>query len=582
MPRPRRLGTVLAFVLVVLVAAAAWVGWTAYQVNRSLNAVVDDAEMVQTAVEDADADRARAALADLQEHSRQAADRTSGITWRALGALPVIGDDADGIALASDVVAGLGADGVDPLIAVSDDLDSIVPRDARVDLAALQRLQQPVASADAAFTDARTRLSGAEPDGFVDRLAVEFRELRAKVSEAEAAMSAAATALEVMPAMLGSDGPRDYLLVMQNNAEIRSTGGLPGAISVVSAQDGRVELTRQVAGNELGRRDEPVLPLTAEEEELFSSNLGLYVLDANLTPDWPRASELIRARWVETQPEDPAGVLSIDPVALSYLLEVTGPVEVDGVELTAENAVDELLHRVYVRIPEPPAQDAFFRAAAKAVFDRVSAGVDQPQDMLSALARSAREGRLLVHSFDEDQQSSLAGTAVAGELPTEAGSSPQVGVYLDDTSVGKMSYFLRHKVRAAATSCSGGWQRVEGVLRLESVADADTVADLPAYVTGGGGYGAPVGSQLVVGYLYGPVGGSIDEVRFNGRPVEADDLTHEGRPVARVIAELEPGEITNVEWRMTAPEGQDGAIEMRTTPSIEPTRSRATYPSACG
>lgn len=582
MPRPRRLGTVLALVLVVLVAAAAWVGWTAYQVNRSLSAVVNDAEAVQTAVEAGDTRRATSALDDLREHSEDAADRTSGLTWRILGVLPVIGDDADGIALASDVIADLGSNGVEPLISTAEDLDSIVPRDARVDLAALQRLQQPVTSADAAFTEARDRLSGAEPDGFVDRLAVEFRELRAKVSDAQAAMSAAATALEVMPAMLGSDGPRDYLLVMQNNAEIRATGGLPGAISVVRAQGGRVELTRQVAGNELGRRDEPVLPLTAEEEELFSSNLGLYVLDANLTPDWPRASELIRARWVETQPEDPAGLLSIDPVALSYLLEVTGPVEVGGVELTAENAVDELLHEVYVRISEPAAQDAFFRAAAKAVFDRVSAGVDQPQDMLSALARSAREGRLLVHSFDQDQQASLAGTAVAGELPTEDGSSPQVGVYLDDTSVGKMSYFLRHKVRAAATSCSGGRQRVEGVLRLESVADAGTVTDLPDYVTGGGGYGAPVGSQLVVGYLYGPAGGSIDEVRFNGRPVEADGLTHEDRPVARVIAELEPGEVTNVEWRMTAPEGQDGAIEMRTTPSIEPTRSRGTYPSACG
>ncbi len=582
MPRPRRLGTVLALVFVLLLAAAVWVGWTAYRVNGSLAAVVEDAEAVQAAVEDTDADGARAALADLQEHSAEAADRTSGLTWRALGVLPFIGDDADGIALASDVVADLGADGVDPLIAVSDDLDSIVPRDARVDLDALERLQGPVAQADAAFARADAALAGADPDGYVDRLATSFRDLREQVGDAHRAMSAAATAVEVMPAMLGADGARDFLLVMQNNAEARATGGLPGAISVVHTEEGRIELTRQVAGNELGRREQPVLPLTAEERELFSSNLGLYVLDANLTPDWPRASELIRARWVETQPEDPAGVLSIDPVALSYLLEVTGPVEVSGVALDAENAVDELLHQVYVRIPEPAAQDAFFREAARAVFDRVSGGVAAPQDMLRALTRGAREGRLLVHSFDEAQQESLAGTAVSGELPTKATEQPQVGVYLDDTSVGKMSYFLRHDVRAKATSCSDDRQRLEGMLRLESVADPATVGTLPDYVTGGGRFGAPVGSQFVVAYLYGPVGGTVDEVRFNGRPVAADGLEHEGRPVARVLAELEPGEVTNVEWRMTTPSGQTGRIDLRTTPSVEPTRSRATFPSACG
>ncbi|WKN48036.1 DUF4012 domain-containing protein [Nocardioides sp. Arc9.136] len=582
MARPRRLGTVLALVALVVVALGAWVGWQAYQVNGSLNAVVDDAESVQAAVEAGDAPAARAALDGLQRHSADAAERTSGLTWRALGHLPFVGDDADGVALASDVVAGLGTDGVEPLISVSDDLDSVVPRGARVDLDALQRLQDPVAAADRAFTTADERLRGTDSDDFVDRLAVSFRDLTDKVGEAQEAMDAAATALQVMPVMLGADGPRDYLLVMQNNAEVRATGGLPGAVSVVHTEEGRISLTRQVAASTLGRREQPVLPLTPEERELFSTNLGLYVLDANLTPDWPRAAALIGARWAETQPEDPAGVLSIDPVALSYLLEVTGPVQVAGVELTADNAVDELLHGVYVRIPDPAAQDEFFRAAAKAVFDRVSGGVADPELMLRALTRGAREGRLLVHSFDAEQQAALAGTTVSGELPTASTSRPQVGVYLDDTSVGKMSYFLRHDVRAAATSCSGGRQRLSGTLRLESVADPATVGGLPVYITGGGRFGAPVGSQLVVAYLYGPVGGSVDEVTFNGRPVRAEAAEHEGRPVARVIAELEPGEVTNVEWRMTTPEGQTGGIDVRTTPSVQPSRSAASYASACG
>jgi hypothetical protein len=581
MARPRRLGTVLAIAFVLVVAGVAWVGWTAYQVNRSLGMVVDDAEAVRAAVEGADADGARAALTDLQDSSQDADDRTSGPTWRTLGVLPFIGDDADGIALASEVIADLGNGGVEPLIATAEDLDSIVPRDSRVDLGALERLRRPVAAADVAFTTARDRLSEAEPDGYVDRLAVEFRDLRAKVADAQQAMSAAATALEVLPSMLGSDGPRDFLLVMQNNAEVRATGGLPGAISVVHTEAGRIALTRQIAASALGKRD-PALPTTAEERAVYSSNLGIWPGDPTLIADWPRASELIRGHWEVSQPETPAGVLSIDPVTLSYLLEVTGPVEVEGVELRADNVVDELLHDLLRRVPDAAAQDAFYRAAAKTVFDRVSSGVERPQDMLRALSRAAREGRLLVHSFDTQEQEVLDGTAVSGRLPDEMTPHPQVGAYLNDTSAAKMSYFLRHRLDAAATSCAAGRQRLTGHLRLESVADPAVVDRLPDLITGGGSYGVPVGSQLVVAHLYGPVGGTIDTVTFNGRKLDVGKLEHENRPVTEVVAQLEPGEVTDVEWTMTTAEGQTGDVEARTTPSIAAVASASTSPSACG
>ena len=43
----------------------------------------------------------------------------------------------------------------------------------------------------------------------------------------------------LLPAMLGRDGPRDYLIVFQNNAEWRSLGGIVGALAL---QRGVVEL----------------------------------------------------------------------------------------------------------------------------------------------------------------------------------------------------------------------------------------------------------------------------------------------------------------------------------------------------
>ncbi len=40
----------------------------------------------------------------------------------------------------------------------------------------------------------------------------------------------AARAVRLLPPMLGADGPREYLLLVQNNAEQRATGGIPGSV----------------------------------------------------------------------------------------------------------------------------------------------------------------------------------------------------------------------------------------------------------------------------------------------------------------------------------------------------------------
>ncbi len=104
---------------------------------------------------------------------------------------------------------------------------------------------------------------------------------------------------QVLPGFLGGDGPRNYLLVFQNNAEIRATGGIPGSWAELHADDGKLEIVRQGTGGEFGRRDTPVLPLSDGELAVYSDLLGVYFQDATFTPDFPRAAQLMSARWQE-------------------------------------------------------------------------------------------------------------------------------------------------------------------------------------------------------------------------------------------------------------------------------------------
>ncbi|GAA4708337.1 DUF4012 domain-containing protein [Nocardioides conyzicola] len=579
--RRRKVWIAVSVFLGLVLLGAAWVGWTAYRVNQSLSAAVDDVTTLRAAIEDGDDTAADAALDRLEQHSGSAAGRTDGPTWWVLEQLPSYGDDAEGVAVVSSVIDDLTTSGIRPLVEVSGDLDSIVPRDGKIDPAAVEALQTPTADAGAAFEQANDQLSAEDPSGYVERLRSKYRELARQVSDAAAALGSAETAVQVLPAMLGSNSAQNYLLIFQNNAEIRATGGLPGAVSLVHADNGAVSMTRQVAASSFGFTAKPVLPLTAAEKEIYDDKIGTFFLNANVQPSFPRASDFWKARWEQVYPEQVDGVLSIDPVALSYVLGATGPITVGDITLTEDNAVDELLHQVYVRYSDPADQDTFFRDVASAMFNKISQGADSPRDLISALAQGADEHRIYVHDFDQSVQSKLSGTGVAGELKTEPGPNPQVGVYLTDATGAKMSYYLRYDVDVQATYCTGGVQGLAGHARLVSDAPTDA-AGLPPYITGGGVYGTKAGNQLVFVRLFGPVGGAVGTVALNGKPITGfPAVDYDGRKVFTAVVELKPQQNADLTWRMKSGPRQTSDVQVSVTPSVQPGVSSSVVKTAC-
>ena len=572
--------TILLLILGLVLAGALWVGWLAWRVNSDLNAAVDDAERLQTALEAGDDAGVDEALDDLQDHSTSAADRTDGLTWSVLTHIPHYGDDAEGVRLVSDVIADLSNDGIEPLVRTASDIDNVIPSGGQVDLEALEELRGPVREARAALEEADRRLAGGDPVGYVNRLKTKYRELASRVSSAAESVTSADRALQVMPTMLGGEEPRQYLLVFQNNAEIRATGGLPGAVSLVEAHQGKLRITRQVAANSFGRAPAPVLPLTEAEMAMYGPELGTFFLDANFTPDFPRTADLMKARWEQVYDEDLDGVVSLDPVVLSYVLDVLGPVSVGDFTLSGDNVVDVLLHEVYLRYADPAEQDAYFRKVAKAVFDKISSGADDPLALIRALARGAHEGRVYVHSFRQSEQSSIAGSDVTGELLTEASGTPQINVTMNDATGAKMSYYLRSSVHVDSTYCSGGVQGFSGKAQLQSIAPPDA-ASLPDYVTGGGQFGIEPGAQLVLLRIFGPVGGDVKDLRFNGKSTGLDVVDQDGRQVATTTVYLEPGQTIDVSWRMTTGPEQRANAQVTVTPSIEEKRSSFTVPTSC-
>lgn len=505
-PRPqaaddRRLGrrrpraAAVGAVLLLLLGVAAWAGWLgldARQARADLGSAATAVAHLRVQVLTGDRTGARATLVALQADATSAQSRTHGPHWTVAGALPGVGATVSAVQTVSEVVTDLALDALPGLLTATalTDPAGLALVDGRVDLAAFTRTAPGVVAADDVVQHALGRVRAIDADAVLPVVADQLAVLDRELTDVAATTATAARAVRLLPPMLGADGPRDYLLLVQNNAELRATGGIPGAVVLLRVDAGAVQVVGQRSGGSLGNLSAPVVPLTTAEAALFGEDLAADMRDVTFTPDFPRSGQIARAIWHQEVGDEVDGVLSIDPGALAHVLAATGPVDLGGRglprvhALTAQNVVSTLLNGVYLDVPDPDGQDAFFAAAAAAVFGAVVSGQGDATSTVAALATAAGEGRLMLWSAHPAEQALLAGTVLGGALRGVRGDSPVVGVYLNDAIPAKMGYYLRSDVTAVPTGCTpDGDRTVTVTVDLTSTAPADA-ASLPGYVTG--------------------------------------------------------------------------------------------------
>ncbi len=176
--------------------------------------------------------------------------------------------------------------------------ENLRPVNGRVQLQPIRQVEAPVVQAAAALSDQSRHVEEIDTSALLSSIAGPVAEMQARIADADALAGRASRAVRLLPGMLGAEGRRDYLFLFQNNAEIRATGGLPGAFAIITARDGRITLGRQFSAGDLGPFEQPPVPLSRQEQALFGTHLGTLPQDANFTPDFPRTAQIL-ARHVE-------------------------------------------------------------------------------------------------------------------------------------------------------------------------------------------------------------------------------------------------------------------------------------------
>ncbi|GAA4288036.1 DUF4012 domain-containing protein [Georgenia daeguensis] len=548
-----------------------------------LTAVAEGATALQERVVAGDVEGAGERAARMRADAATAREALHGPHWWLAARVPALGPNVEAVRTVSVVADDLASGPLEDLLGAVAAVDpaSLAPMEGRVDVAPLADAAPHLTSAAQALAEADARVEGIDAAALAEPLRDRLARLAGQVDTMRALSDTAARAARLVPAMMGADGPRDYLLLVQNNAEPRATGGVTGAVIHLRTEDGAVELVEHRAAGGFGKFEEPVLPLTDSELGLYSPLLGQYMGDVNFTPDFPRTAELTREMWRQKTRTEVDGVLSVDPGALQHLLAATGPVTLpSGDVLTAQNTARTLLNDVYLRFPEPADQDAYFETAAATIFDHVLGGGADPAGVMRALDTAADQGRLLAWSAHEDEQRLLAGTTLSGELRGHTGASPVVGVYLNDRNGAKIGYYQRVAAEVVAAGCRPDGAR-ELSLEVTVSSDApENYASLPDYVTGAGNY-VPKGAMETTVTVYAPTGGTITDARSSADDASYLPQLHEGLAVGAYTVRLGPGESVTLGYDIALAPGLPGELLTRMTPG--PAEDAFTFSTAgCG
>lgn len=438
------------------------------------------------------------------------------------------------------------------------DWERLAPNDQGVDLAPLRAAEPKLSAAAYVVNQSSERLTNLDSQALAPQIAAPLSAAREQLSLLQKSLVAASDTAKVAPSMMGASQKRNYLLLIQNNAESRASGGIPGALAVLEVDKGKLTLAKQTSATELGSMS-PVVPIDPEQRLIYSARVGKFMQDVNLTPDFPTSAKTAVAMWEQKNGDRLDGVISIDPIALSYLLTATGPVELDPqlqqlvgpglpTKLTGENVVKTLLSDVYSQIADPNLQDVYFAAVAKELFGSLSTGKGDASKLIEGIARGADEGRIIVWSAKADEQSVITKYAVGRSITGPSTSPAQFGLYFNDGTGAKMDYHVKRTVQLVEECPVDGYVQIKVRVTSTNTAPKNAATVLPEYVTGGGAFGIPAGSVQTNIVAYGPVQSNVQTAFVAGKKTALSSQRHAGRPVGTVTVRLAPGQTNTVEF----------------------------------
>jgi UDP-GlcNAc:undecaprenyl-phosphate GlcNAc-1-phosphate transferase len=275
-------------------------------------------------------------------------------------------------------------------------------------------------------------------------LAETVRNLQGQLEGAAAAAGRAADLTGILPGLLGDAGTRRYFLAVQDNTELRGSGGVFHYWGELVAADGRLRLDRLGRTSDLGLPGGPAGVPQEIIDRYRSFDVAGTWQNTNVSPDFEVTGKVITSLYARSVGSLLDGVISVDLPGLAALLGATGPVKVHGLPglIDSRTLVDALVREANQNGPDDSALTGTVKAAVETF---TSADLGTPAALARTIGPAVRDGHLRFYATRAEEQHVLRRLGAAGEVPMGAGDS--LLVVNQNLSASSIDSYLHRSIR---------------------------------------------------------------------------------------------------------------------------------------
>lgn len=350
--------------------------------------------------------------------------------------------------------------------------------------------------------------------------------------------------LPLLPKVFGYPEARTYLLLLQNNTELRPTGGFIGTFGNLTVKNAKlVNFDTENVYN----LDEPAKAYNTKVPpppiQKYLKQAQWFFRDVNWDPDFPTtARSAIDFYHDERGPISHFdGVIAFTPRLIEDLLRATGPITIKDQVFNAENIVEKLQYEVEVGF----AKDGINIYNRKQIIDDLAQVLkekllafkgDEIRALLPLVTQAFNEKQAMIYFTDPNLQKAAANFNWDNRIKETAGDY----VYVVDANLGSL------KTDPAIS-------RVINYSLHPEAKDRSMVATVKITYTNGGKFDWKTTRYRTYTRLYVPLGSTLITAEGNEEPLAITD-SH-GKTVFGTFISIEPEDSETLTFSYKLPAG---------------------------
>jgi len=252
--------------------------------------------------------------------------------------------------------------------------------------------------------------------------------------------------------LLGHNEPQKYLVIFQNNNELRPSGGFIGSLAEIDIRQGEVTGVRVPPGGVYDLQGD-LKVLLASPKPLHLLNANWQLQDANWFFDFPTTAE--KVLWFYEKSGGPTvdGLIAVNANILPKLLVLTGPIELPQYEvtLTADNIIRKLQIEVELNYDQEENQPKkIIRDLLPVILEKLQEmQVGNSTDLVKVLSDAFTTNDIQIYHSKSDVEDQIKEFGWAGEVKQVSGDY----IALVDTNIGggKTDSYIKQQVNLHTT-----------------------------------------------------------------------------------------------------------------------------------